>query len=84
MTMRNLCPCCEYSKWMAEMHGGGLCDFCPVNWPCSSSVDSYMCIDKYPETDGYGLLDEFESSETLEEASMIARQIANLPANEYT
>lgn len=72
------CPACEYGAFLNDNDniGANPCDYCPIQWP--SNVNQYMCIDA-ERNDGLGLYSEFEYCDTLEDASTLARRIANLP-----
>lgn len=73
------CPACEYGAFLNDNDNIGAkpCDYCPIQW--TSNVNQYMCIDKERNDDGLGLYSEFEYCDTLEDASTLARRVANLP-----
>jgi len=70
--INNHCFCCEYALFMAHKYAG-ICIYCPLEWYNEENLCANLMAD--------GLYDAFRTHILLKqynEASIIARQIANL------
>lgn len=81
----NLCFCCEYGEDTLielgyELNTKNMCKLCPIDW--GSSYQKLMCVNK---TDGSKNIYELWanlSDEDWQQATKLAKQIAELPERE--
>lgn len=78
--LRNGCFCCEYDEQFADDR----CMNCPILWGTEDMVDDYYCeCNTHEDIDGlWWESNNLAKDGEYEGASVIARQIANLPERE--
>lgn len=77
LNLRNDCWCCEYDKQFSDY----TCVHCPLLWGTECETDAYYC--ENDEDDGsWWHSHQLAKDGEYEGASIVARQIANLPEKE--
>lgn len=80
LNLRNDCWCCEYDDQFAD----DPCMNCPLLWGTEDMADGYYCeYETHPNIDGlWWHANQLSSDGEYDGASIVARQVANLPEKE--
>lgn len=76
----NLCYCCEYAKFSAEIYNNVMCDNCPIDW--KSNAKYCQCLDVSKLQHDKGSYFRWMDTQEYKESARLARIIANLPESE--